>query len=319
MSGLIAALGLGVGVLALDAGAGVHAAPPPVLPSATVTPVRGDKPVGPPSPPQLIPPIKGGTTAPPDRTYKLERARDGSGELLYRGSAFTAHVARDGSTSFDEASVSVSKKWSLFPFAPIATPTSRPSLQRVITDLLNKRKPPRNVEPQPWPNGQPPQTIMPIPGANPYVADPSEACQYPRACAFQPLLVVGPAGNADLTDELMRMNGQDPYRQEKALFLAATRELRFGMAVRAAAEDIRAARAELPARLLSIACDPSRSPHERRAIIEALRQEMDGNKPAAREAAATITRFLASFFDGDAVVGGARCPVAAGPDAGALP
>ena len=67
---------------------------------------------------------------------------------------------------------------------------------------------------------------------------------------------------------------------------------------------MRRAKTELPARLEAIACDASRSVRERRATIEALRDEMAGDTPAARDAAATITRFLAEHFDGDHV----RCP-----------
>jgi hypothetical protein len=104
----------------------------------------------------------------------------------------------------------------------------------------------------------------------------------------------------------MRMAHQDPYRYEKARFLEATSKLRGGLAARALADNVRRAKAELPAKLEAIACDPSRSVRERRATIEALRDEIAGDAPEALEAAAAITRFLDERFDGDRA---ARCPV----------
>ena len=47
----------------------------------------------------------------------------------------------------------------------------------------------------------------------------------------------------------MRLNGQDPYRYQKAEFLAATRELRIQMAAKMHAHNIQHAAAGLPARL----------------------------------------------------------------------
>src|SRR5262249_569466 len=123
-----------------------------------------------------------------------------------------------------------------------------------------------------------------VPPMSQYRPDPSEACQYPRSCYFQPVIVVGPAGGVDLTDQTMRFSGQDPDRHEKARFLAATRDTRDRMGARAAAEDIRVAKADISARMLAIACDQRRSERERRAVLEALRRELDGTTPAAREA-----------------------------------
>src|SRR5436190_17568018 len=127
---------------------------------------------------------------------------------------------------------------------------------------------------------------MIVPPMSEYRPDPREACQYPRSCYFEPGIVVGPAGAVDMTDEIMRFSAEDPYRRDKALFLTATRDTRERMAARAAAEDIRVAKADLSARMLAIACDPRRTARERRAVLEALRLELDGTTPAAHEAAA---------------------------------
>jgi hypothetical protein len=100
----------------------------------------------------------------------------------------------------------------------------------------------------------------------------------------------------DITDEVMRMSGQDPYRYQKAKFLVSTRERRVRMAVEARGNDLRRAAAELPSLLLDVACDRRRSARERRAILETLHAEMNTKTEAGREAAAQIQEFLASRF-----------------------
>ena len=145
-----------------------------------------------------------------------------------------------------------------------------------------------------------------MPRTSPYRPDPSEACYYPMDCYFQAAVVlVGVGGTFDLTDELIRLSGQDPYRRDKARFLAATRDLRGGLSARAVAGDVRRASAALSERLRSIACDDSRSVAERRAFVEALRKEMDGDSDDARAAVQTITRFVTERFDAE---GGVLCP-----------
>ena len=94
----------------------------------------------------------------------------------------------------------------------------------------------------------------------------------------------------------MRMNGQDPYRYQKAKFLVATSDVRARMGAKTHAENIRDAITELPARLASIACDERLSPRDRRAILEALRAELDTGTPAGRIAAGRIETFLAARF-----------------------
>ncbi|HVU49322.1 MAG TPA: hypothetical protein VHL80_01485 [Polyangia bacterium] len=255
----------------------------------------------PPASLSLIAPKK---SAPADRQYELRRAKDGSGDLLYEAPGFTAHIARDGAARFVDKRFSLIGPWSAL--KPSPPPQGQSSLQGLFFDVLARRAPrpsqPRDADPPPGP-------VPLVPTMTPYRPDPSEACTYPRPCFFEAAVVlVGAAGAADLTDELTRLHGQDPYRYEKARFLEATSKLRGGLAARALAEDVRRARAELPARLEAIACDASRSVRERRATIEALRDEMAGDTPSAREAAETIARFLAERFDGARAV---RCPAPA--------
>lgn len=316
MSGVIAALGLAAGLTALGADGGV-------VPLAPAAPRRTPSVTAPMAPP-LLAPIQGGPTPPDERRYELRRADDGSGDLIYETRKFTARVERDGTVTFQDHTFGISPGWSLFPFAPISTPNARPSLQSALRDWLSRRGPRTKPPPPPPPGAPPPPMVLPrmsedrpppapppmiIPPMSQYRPDPREACQYPRACYFEPVIVFGPGGTTDLTDHLMRFSGEDPYRRDKALFLAGTRDLRDRMAAHAAAEDVRAAKADLATRMLAIACDAGRSLPARRAVLEALRSELDGTTPAAREAAASVGRFIQAFFDDDDPQ--ARCAAAA--------
>lgn len=252
-------------------------------------------------PPSLLAPLPSEPSAAADRPYELKRAKNG--DLVYEGPAFTARIAPDGTASFSEKGVSVERGLSLFPWAPMPMRGGGPTLQSTISDLLHHRKP----------RGGPPADASPRPGyqplipqMSPYRPDPSEACKYPRACYFDAaIVVVGVGGHFDLTDELVRLGGQDPYRQEKAKFLAVTADLRGGLAARTLAANLRRATAELPGTLERIACAGNRSVRERRATLVALRDELNGETQAARDAAVTISRFLEARFDGDRAV---RCP-----------
>jgi hypothetical protein len=243
-------------------------------------------------------------SAPPaDRQYELRRAKDGSGDLVYEAPGFTARIARDGAARFVDKHFSLIGPWSAL--KPQPPPQGESSLEGLFFDVLAGRSPKRS---QPRDADPPPGPVPLVPTASPYRPDPREACTYPRPCFFDAAVVLVQAvGATDLTDELLRLHGQDPYRYEKARLLEATSKLRGGLAARALAENVRRARAELPERLEAIACDQSRSVRERRATLEALRDEMAGDTPAAREAAATIARFLAERFEGERAV---RCPAA---------
>jgi hypothetical protein len=268
---------------------------------APVAPARAPSLLAP--PPSLLAPA--GRT-PVDRPYELRRTKDGTGDLLYEGPGFVARVARDGSVRFDDKHFALLRSWSWLPFAPLPTPRGRPTLQSAFEDMLARRAP-RDTARDDTPVDPRPEPPPLVPRMSPYRPDPSEACQYPRDCYFDAgLVLVGVGGTLDLTDELLRLSGQDPYRREKARFLGATRDLRSGLAAHAVAADVRREAAALSPRLQSIACDAGRSVAERRAVLEALRKEMDGDTDAAREAVETIRRFLVERFD--AADGGARCP-----------
>jgi len=248
-----------------------------------------------------IPPAgaAGDTGTPPPDEYQLRRATDGSGDLIHEAPGFTARVARDGSVSFAARHVT---KQTFVPFMPGPPPTGVPTLEGTLRRLGKKKG---RERPEPPRNPIADETRNPSTVVSRYRPDPREACMYPRPCYFEaPVILVGTHASLDLTDELIRFEGQDPYKFSKARFLAATRELRVRMAARAHAQDLAQSRAELPARLRTIACDTRLRPAERRAIIEALRTEQDPTTPEGRQAAAQIQRFLDELDRHD---GGARC------------
>jgi hypothetical protein len=242
--------------------------------------------------PSLLAPIPPLNAAPSgDRTYELRRGKDG--DLVYDSPGFTAHIARDGTARFVDKHFTIMPPWAFL--APVSAPRG-PTLQSTIKDLLAHRPPKRGARAEGEAPSGPPSLV---PQMSPYRPDPSEICRYPRPCFFEAKVVlIGVTGTFDLTDEIMRLHGEDPYRREKAHFLAATSTLRGGLAARALAENIRRASSELPATLEAIACDETRSVRDRRATIEALRDEIAGDTPAARAAVATIEAFLAGRFEG---------------------
>jgi hypothetical protein len=221
--------------------------------------------------------------------YELRRTKDGTGDLLYDTTGFSARVT---------ASLA------LLPlFGGHAVPSGVPSLESILRGHGTKRTAPRPVsaEEQASLYG----SRLPIPTVTPYRPDPREVCQYPQPCFFNAsVLVLSIKGGFDLTDELMRLGGQDPYRYAKARFLAGSRELRIRMAARAHADDLRRSATGLSEQLGTIACDGRLTVDERRAIIEALGAELDTSTPEGQAAEAEIARFLVRFHQPD---GGSPC------------
>jgi hypothetical protein len=250
-------------------------------------------PVAPRPVPRLLAPLPA-PRPPADEDIVLRPAGDGSGDLVYEGNGIHARVAPDGSVRFDDKGVTA---LSATPWLPMRVQLGVPSLQASLQMFLKKKPPP----PPPARDDRrpPPETTQLIPDVSRYRPDPREDC---RTCGFDGrLAVVGAIGRFDATDELARMNGKDPRRLEKARFLAATREARSRMAAKTHADDIRRAASELPARLQAIACDAQLSRPEKRAILAALRDEM--NKSAeGREAAARISDFATRFDRHDPAV-----------------
>jgi hypothetical protein len=253
--------------------------------------------------PSLLAPLGTKPVAVPAQDYQLRR--ESNGDLVYEASGFTARIARDGSVSFHDRHLTLSLlPLILRPRGTRAPITSVPSLESIIRHH-------GEVPPPPSPDAVEASSIaygarLPVPSVTPYRPDPREVCG-PRDACFpgKPAVVISASGTFDLTDELLRLAGDDPYRFAKARFLASTSDLRVQLAVRAHAEDLRRSLVDLPSHLAGIACDEERSVAERHAILEALRAELDAGTAESRDASATIGRFLATLLRAD---GGVACP-----------
>jgi hypothetical protein len=259
------------------------------------------------APPRSLLSLPAARQAPPPDEYRLQRATDGSGDLVYEASGFYARVARDGTVRFRDRHVTNLK---LLPFLPVAgARPGVPSLQEMLRGLGGRR---RGDPDAPPPRSDPDtaiaiETLSASTTLSRYRPDPREICRYPNPCfseARVTLLTV--TGTLDITDELMRLAHEDPYRFQKARFLTATREMRIRMAGHAHADDVARSGAELPGRLRQIACDQSRSVSDRRSVIQALRAELDVATREGRGQAERIRLFLEAWDHADG--GTAFCP-----------
>lgn len=286
------------GLLVVDPGVSLAQGPQPTpVLLAPALPLPDPIPPPPAPTPTLLAPVGPRAKESREGNYELRPAKDGSGELTYDGAAFAARISVDGGVSFHDRRVRDLS--ALPPFLPAPVANGVPSLQATLSSVLRGKKAPA-VQPDVTPD----ESFLIIPMVSRYRPDPREGC---RTCDFSPYLMpFNVTGKADLTDALTRLSGQDPNRLEKARFLTATRELRVRMAARAHAVWVRQASANLPARLDTIACDTRMSVAERRAILEALADEMDAT-PAGRDAAARIDAFLTARF-GSPPDASAVCP-----------
>ena len=76
--------------------------------------------------------------SPPPDEYKLRRATDGSGDLIYEANGFYANVARDGAVRFRDRHVTNLK---FLPFLPVAgARPGVPSLEDVVRSLRGRRR-----------------------------------------------------------------------------------------------------------------------------------------------------------------------------------
>jgi len=267
---------------------------------------------GAPPPPRSLLSLSSPRQAPPADEYRLRRASDGSGDLVYEASGFSARVFRDGAVRFRDRHVTNLK---FLPFLPVAgARPGVPSLQDVLRGLGGRRRGDPNASPNgPLPPTSDPETatanetLTPSTTFSRYRPDPREICTYPNPCfSDAPVTLLTVTGTLDITDELMRLAHEDPYRFQKARFLTATREMRIRMAGHAHAEDVARSGAELPGHLRAIACEDSRSLAERRAIIQALRAELDLATPEGRAQADRIRLFLEAWDRTDG--GTPSCP-----------
>ena len=209
-------------------------------------------------------------------TYGLVRSGEG---YVYDASQFEARVARDGVVSFKDKHGSAAFSFSFFPFLG-KTPRPRgPTLESTFRDYFDRR---RRSQPEPPPEPDPlPRRI-----------EQNEVCPPGSSCHWQPLPVaIEVHGSFDLTDEIMRSLGQDPYSLEKARFLSATFEFRIKLAIEARKADLKQAFQHLPARLDELWGDERYSARERRRILYELWYETD-RTPDGERAGTVIREFV---------------------------
>ena len=102
--------------------------------------------------------------------------------------------------------------------------------------------------------------------------------------------IVATTGTFNLTDEYLRMLGEDPYRYEKAKFLSTTFEMRLKLAAQSQVHDLRRSLHDLPTRLERLWVDSSNPPGARRLIICSLYRELGDQK--SLEASRVINHFV---------------------------
>src|SRR4051794_6787496 len=161
---------------------------------------------------------------------QLRDANDGSGDLVYDGTGFTARVAPDGSVRFADKRVSDGTPLG---FLPMRVDMPVPSLQSSVKALLKGHSPPPASPSELDQGAAPPETKQLIPEVSRYHVDAREGCQICATGFFELAVPVNWFGRFDVTDELTRFSGQDPNRAQKAVFLVATRDQRIKMASKA--------------------------------------------------------------------------------------
>jgi hypothetical protein len=194
--------------------------------------------------------------------YPLTRAGKG---FVHDARTFVARIAEDGAVTFKDRHVSFD------------TPADA---IRAAAKQVGSGKPP-------------PERFPRLPD---FRADPREYAvrrNDPNHWQDQGLIGLGAgiSGRMDLTDELMRLLGQDPYAYEKAKFMRSTSLLRTRMAADHRKQVLKEALEALPRHLAKILEDERFAAVERRRIIFLLWSECDDTAAGAR-ARAIIELFV---------------------------
>jgi hypothetical protein len=199
---------------------------------------------------------------------------------VYEHAGFVARVAEDGSVRFDDRHGDVH----LVLPVPLPMPEGTPTLEGSLRKLVNPHARPRPPSPE---------LPQPVPRMSPYRPDPTEWCVYPHPCFFTArIMVVTVAGTFDLNDEILRLGHKDPYRNQKAAFLASTLAFRQELGKRAASRAQAQALDELRRRIEAIEGDRQLDPAARRAALRALADELDPDPAVAAPARALIDAHL---------------------------
>ena len=207
-------------------------------------------------------------------SYRLRPTQDGGFD--YQDTRFKAVIAPDGRVSFTDQHVN--SKFHLIPLFPQSHPPGTPTLESTLRDLLRRRRTPAPPRQEPIPE-------------RPRAAGPLTERDRRRMEEFNRTVpIVATTGTFDLTDEYLRMLGEDPYRYEKAKFLSTTFEMRLKLAAQSQVHDLRRSLHDLPTRLERLWVDSSNPPGARRLIICSLYRELGDDK--SLEASRVINHFV---------------------------
>jgi hypothetical protein len=229
--------------------AGVFCTTALLLFAAGVTPARAQ-----------APSATGNHNAPEHGHYELRSAANGT--YFYREPGFTASIAADGTVTFHEASwTPQSKTYDLVTHAP-------QGVNEVFNGdgNLNDRLAYRGDiwKPEAWP--------VPLPAdTRPTIYDLHDQAQAmdpmrPEMPVADPIFA-DPGLRADLTDQYIRLMGDDPYGPQKAAFLTGTFDVRMRMAAQQHHANVSAAFDDLSRELVKVWGDKRFSIAERSHII----------------------------------------------------
>jgi hypothetical protein len=210
------------------------------------------------------PSASGGERNAPERGhYELRSAANGT--YFYREPGFTASIAADGTVTFHGSNwTPQSKTFDLVTNAPKGANAIAESRGqgKDWNDTLAYRG--EVWKPEAWP--------VPLPDPNrPTLYDLHDQRQAldpmrPEIPIAAPIFA-DPGLRADLTDQYIRLMGDDPYAPQKAAFLAGTFDVRMRMAVQQHHTDVRAALDDLSRELAKVWGDTRFSVAERSRII----------------------------------------------------
>jgi hypothetical protein len=209
-------------------------------------------------------------------TYQLRRTDEG---FTYKTQRFVAKVASDGTVTFKD-------RHALLPVVlPLPIPQPLPPGTRSLEGTFRFWRE-RRLDPT-IPLVMAPPVQRADAGAE---GDRVQVCDAREACFYDPSqLLVVVQGSFDVTDEYMRMIGQDPYREEKARFLAATSEIRLRLAQAAQQRAASRSLETLPAHLAQIWRDARFSAVERRRLLHAVWRDTEPTVQGQRAAALVET------------------------------
>ena len=196
---------------------------------------------------------------------------------VYQDSKFEARVAPDGTVSFKDKHIGASL------FTPFSWIGKSRAQQQQLAD--RGARDPAAYRRTPW-------VAPPEPSSSPRTMPQEEVCPPSSSCYFpQRSSLLQVTGSFDLTDEIMRALGKDPYAFDKARFLSATFEFRIKLAIEARKAAMRKALDHLPEYIDEVWADQRYSPRERRRILFELWYETD-RTPDVDHAAQMIGAFI---------------------------